>query len=161
MCRGWGADNSVENWWKMPISHPKPDLYNINEQTKFGENPFIFTIIRNENTYERTYERRTDGQTDSQRETIIPRQYRVAGYKNAHGTPLPICMILVLLCLSYFQAAPIFQQRIYFLTNFIFNSPKFQFSSTYHFNKKMGHTCLDCIHKISKKSKTGNRVFEH
>ena len=29
----------------MPISNPKPDLYNINAYTKFGESPLIFTQV--------------------------------------------------------------------------------------------------------------------
>ena len=33
------ADNSVKNWWNLPISMPKPDLHNINAQTKFCGNP--------------------------------------------------------------------------------------------------------------------------
>ena len=42
------ADNSVKNWRNLPTNNPKPDLYNINAHTKFGENPLIFTqfIIR-------------------------------------------------------------------------------------------------------------------
>ena len=36
------ADNSVKNFL-FSISNPKPDLYNINVYTKFGENPLIFT----------------------------------------------------------------------------------------------------------------------
>ena len=48
--------------------NPKPDLYNINAHTKFGENPLIFTqvIVR-----KRKYGR-TDRHRDSQRDTIIP-----------------------------------------------------------------------------------------
>ena len=37
------AGNSVKNWQNLPISNPKPDLQNIKAQTKFGENPLIFT----------------------------------------------------------------------------------------------------------------------
>ena len=37
------ADNSVKNWRNLPISNPKPNLHNINAQTKFGENPLLFT----------------------------------------------------------------------------------------------------------------------
>ena len=33
------ADNSVKNWWNLPMSNPKEDLYNINAHIKFGENP--------------------------------------------------------------------------------------------------------------------------
>ena len=68
------ADNSVKNWWNLPISNPKPDLHNINAHTKFGENPLMFTqvIIR---------KRKTDGLMDDQLETIISRHYCVAGYK--------------------------------------------------------------------------------
>ena len=39
------TDNSVRNWWNLSISNSKPDLYNINAQTKFGENPLIFTPV--------------------------------------------------------------------------------------------------------------------
>ena len=48
-------DSFVEIWRKLPISNPKPDLYNINAHIKLGETPLMFTqvIIR----------KRTDGQT--------------------------------------------------------------------------------------------------
>ena len=36
------ADNSGKNGRNLPISNPKPDLYNINAHTKFGENPLMF-----------------------------------------------------------------------------------------------------------------------
>ena len=39
------ADNSVKNRRNLPISNPKPDLHNINAQTKFGENPLLFTQV--------------------------------------------------------------------------------------------------------------------
>ena len=68
----------------MPISNPKPDLYNINAHTKFGENPLMFTqviIWKRKQTDGRTGGQ-TDGHTDDQRETKIPRHYCVAGYKN-------------------------------------------------------------------------------
>ena len=77
--------NSVKNWQNSPISNPKPDLHNINAYTKFGENPLMFTQViirkRKKKTDGRT-DRQTDGLTDDQRETIIPRHYCVAGYKN-------------------------------------------------------------------------------
>ena len=82
------AGNSVKNWRNMPISNPKPDLYNINAHTKFGENPLTFTqvIIWKRKTDGQTDGQQTDGQTDGltddQLETIIPRHYCVAGYKN-------------------------------------------------------------------------------
>ena len=81
------ADNSVKIWRNLPISNPKSDLHNINAQTKFGENPLMFTqvIVRKWNTDRRMYDWQTDGQTDRhtalQRETIIPRHYCVVGYK--------------------------------------------------------------------------------
>ena len=39
------ADNSVNIWWNLPISNPKPDLHNINAHTKFGENPLMFSQV--------------------------------------------------------------------------------------------------------------------
>ena len=39
------ADNSVKNWQNLPMSNPKPDLYNINIHIKFGENPLRFTQV--------------------------------------------------------------------------------------------------------------------
>ena len=68
--------------------HPKPDLHNINAYTKFGEDPSMFTqvIIRKRKTDGRTTDGRTDRHTDVQRETIIPRHYCVAGYKNLNET---------------------------------------------------------------------------
>ena len=75
------ADNSVKVWRNLSIINPKPDLYNINAHTKFGENPLMFTqvSIRKRKTDGRTYDGRTD--TDVQGETIIPRHYCVAGFK--------------------------------------------------------------------------------
>ena len=35
------AGRKLENLWNLPISIPKPDLYNIDTNTKFGENPLI------------------------------------------------------------------------------------------------------------------------
>ena len=81
------ADNSVKNWWNLPINNPKPDLHKINAHTKFGENPLIFThvIIWKRNRDTRMYDRQMgwqrEGHTDSQRDTTIPRHYRVTGYK--------------------------------------------------------------------------------
>ena len=54
---------------------------------KFVENPFQFIqVIIRKQKYGRTYDRQTDEKTDehmdNQRDTIIPRYYRVAGYKN-------------------------------------------------------------------------------
>ena len=39
------ADNSVKIRRNLPISNPKPDIHNINAQTKFGENPLMFTQV--------------------------------------------------------------------------------------------------------------------
>ena len=55
------ADNSVKNWRNLPISNPKPDLHNINEYTKFDENPFTFArAIIQKQTYRLTYDKLTD-----------------------------------------------------------------------------------------------------
>ena len=53
------ADNSVENWRKLFVSNPKPDLYNINAHTKCDENPLIFIndIIQQKWKYERITDR--------------------------------------------------------------------------------------------------------
>ena len=79
------AGNSFKIQRNLPnISNLKQDLYNINKHAKYDENPSMFTqvIIRKRNTDGRTTDGWTDGHTDVQRETKIPRQYRVAGYKN-------------------------------------------------------------------------------
>ena len=39
------ANNSIKIWQNLPISYPKPDLHNINAQTKFGENPLFTQVI--------------------------------------------------------------------------------------------------------------------
>ena len=39
------ADNSVKNRQNLPIYNPKPDLHNINADTKLGENPMTFTQV--------------------------------------------------------------------------------------------------------------------
>ena len=76
-----GQITPVKNLRNLPINNPKPDLYNINAHTEFGENPLSFTqVIVRKRKYGRTYDRRTDEHTDSERNTIIPRHYRVAGY---------------------------------------------------------------------------------
>ena len=56
-----------------------------NAHTKFGENPLMFTQVLIWKTKNRrmTDRQMDDRHTDVQRETIIPRHYRVAGYKNA------------------------------------------------------------------------------
>ena len=75
------ADNSVKILRNLPISNPKPDIYNINAHTKFGENPLKFTqvIILKLKQTDGPTEGRT---TDVQRETIIACHYCVVGYKN-------------------------------------------------------------------------------
>ena len=79
------ADNSVKIRRNLSISNPKSDQHNINAHTKFGEKPLMFTqvIIRKRKTDGRMDDGRTDRHTDVQRETIIPRHYFVAGYKNS------------------------------------------------------------------------------
>ena len=32
-----GGQITVKNWWNLPISNPKPDLFNIYAHTKFGK----------------------------------------------------------------------------------------------------------------------------
>ena len=84
------ADNVIKIWRNSPISNPKPDLHNINTNTKFGENPLMFTqvIIWKQNTHtdgrmdRRTMDGGTNGHRDIQHETMIPHHYRVTGYKN-------------------------------------------------------------------------------
>ena len=77
------ADNSVKNWWNLPISNPKPDIHNINAHTKFGENPLKFTqVIVRKQKYGWTDIRQTDRHTDNQSETIIPSHYPVGVYKS-------------------------------------------------------------------------------
>ena len=39
------ADNSVKIWRNLPISNPKPELLNVNANSKFGENPLLFTQV--------------------------------------------------------------------------------------------------------------------
>ena len=79
------ADNSIKIWRNLPISNLKPDLYNINAHTKFGENPLMFTnvIIRKQNTNGcRLTGLWTDRHTDVQRETTTPSHYHVVGYND-------------------------------------------------------------------------------
>ena len=40
----WG-DRCVKSWGNVPNSNPKPDIQNINVDTKFNENPSRFTQI--------------------------------------------------------------------------------------------------------------------
>ena len=42
----WQADNSFKKSLNLPITSPKPDLYNTITHTKFCENPLIFTCYR-------------------------------------------------------------------------------------------------------------------
>ena len=72
------AGNSVKNGGNLLISNPKPDLHNINENIKIGENPLIVSQVI---IWKRKY-RQMDGQTmtygltgwhlDSQLDSIIP-----------------------------------------------------------------------------------------
>ena len=68
------ADYSVKNLRTLSISNLKPDLYNINAPTKFGENPLMFTqvIIWKQNTDRRMYDRRTTGWTDTWMSNMKP-----------------------------------------------------------------------------------------
>ena len=43
------ADNSVKIWRNLPISNPKPDLLNVNADSKFDENPLLFTKLSSGN----------------------------------------------------------------------------------------------------------------
>ena len=36
---------TVNNWEYLLISNSKPDLYNLNAHSKFGENPLTFTLV--------------------------------------------------------------------------------------------------------------------
>ena len=65
---------TVKIWRNVPISNPKPDLYNINAHTKIGENPLMFTlvIIRKRKTDGRTYDWRMDGRTDTRTSNVKP-----------------------------------------------------------------------------------------
>ena len=57
-----------------PFSNPKPDLYNTNAQTKFDENPLMFTqvINRKRNTEGRADVRLADGRTDTRTSNVKP-----------------------------------------------------------------------------------------
>ena len=57
------ADNTVKILQNLPISNPKPDIHNISADTKFGENPLMFTQVirkRKKQTDRRMYDGRTD-----------------------------------------------------------------------------------------------------
>ena len=43
-----GADNSLNILRNLPISNPKPDLFNVNAYSKFDENPLLFTCYHQE-----------------------------------------------------------------------------------------------------------------
>ena len=80
------ADDSVKNWQNLPLS--KPDLHNVNAQTKFGENPLTLTQVIFPNwKYGRwTYQK---GWTDIHMENhdiIIPRHYRIV-WRGIKRTP--------------------------------------------------------------------------
>ena len=83
------ADNSVKNWRNLPISNPKPDLHNQYQciYQVWWKSIDVYSSYhpetKNGRTDGRTYDGRTDGLTDDQRETIIPRYYCLAGYKNS------------------------------------------------------------------------------
>ena len=44
------ADNFLKNWRNLPFSNPKPDLFNVNAYSKFGENLLLFTQVKNPET---------------------------------------------------------------------------------------------------------------
>ena len=52
------AGNSVKIWQNLPNCNPKPDLFNVNAYSKFGENPLLFTqVIVQKPKYGRVLER--------------------------------------------------------------------------------------------------------
>ena len=79
------ADNAIKILRNLPNSNPKPDHNNINAQTKFGENPLMFTRNHPETKYGRMEvqltDERTDRYADIQRETIILRNIVRRGIK--------------------------------------------------------------------------------
>ena len=44
------ADNFIKIWWNLPFSNPKPDLFNVNAYSKFGENLLLFTQVKSPET---------------------------------------------------------------------------------------------------------------
>ena len=89
------ADNSVKIWRNVPISNPKPDIYNNNAHTTevySSCHPEMKNRRKDRRMDVRLMDGRTDRHTDiqretiilRQRETIIPRHYCVAGHKNAN-----------------------------------------------------------------------------
>ena len=76
------ADNSIKNWWNLPISNPKPDLHNINAHTKFGKKSIDIYWSYHLETKIQMYDRQMEVHTDNQCESIIARHYHAAGYKN-------------------------------------------------------------------------------
>ena len=88
----------ADNCQNLPISNPKPDLHNINTHTMFEQNTLMFTQVTirkgkmegqtDRHTIDRQTDRWMDRHMDIQCETIIPRHYPVAGYKNHNIPPL-------------------------------------------------------------------------
>ena len=83
------AEYSVKIWRNCPLTIPDQNStisMHIPSLVKIYWCLLIIwqIIIRKRNTDRRTYDWRTYRQTDVQRETIIPRHYRIAGYKNPH-----------------------------------------------------------------------------
>ena len=78
------ADNSVKIWRNLPISNPKPDLHNINAHTKFVKIHWSLLKLSSGNE-KQTDDWQSDRHTSVEREAIIPRHYRVAGYKNSNS----------------------------------------------------------------------------
>ena len=78
----WCADNSVKNWWNLPISNPK-QIYTISMHTSSLVKIHLCLLsYHSETKYGWTYDRWTDrGHTDNQSETIITRSCRVVWYK--------------------------------------------------------------------------------
>ena len=44
------ADNFIKIWRNLPFSNPKPDLFNVNAYSKFGENLLLFTQVKSPET---------------------------------------------------------------------------------------------------------------
>ena len=89
---GYRGQITVNNWQNLPINNPKPELYNINAHTNYGENPLTFTqdiILKRK--YGWTDNRRTDG-TNTQTANMIPKYPATIVWWGINHKTLPLLL---------------------------------------------------------------------
>ena len=109
------ADNSVKNWWNLPIT--KPNQISTIWMHTLSLVKIYWHLLklpsRNKNMDGRIYNKQTDwqmdGHTDSQRDTIILHHYHVVGYKNSDNYQNLVYFNLKTICAVSPHGLPVHQ----------------------------------------------------